>query len=421
MKLRLSSFSEGLSQSLIMVGGNIASTGFSALALILLSRLITPDAFGEFSVGLAIVLILARINDIGLSSAIQKYVGETSTPSKQNEYFSVLIQYKLLISFLIVILGFLLYYPIQRLLNLEHPQIILISFTIGLSTAYFESVTAILLSLRLVMRATVLNSIQAASKVIFIVFFYALNIRSVLPIFISFVLAPLLPVFFVKLFLPKEINISITKKYVQARRKLFSMAKHTGLSQITSAFSDQISLLLVQAYLSSYETGILGGVMRIEMIFSLIFLSIGNVLYPRAARYKSHSLRKIYFKKVLLYILLLFILIFPLLFGAEWLVVIVLGENYLPGVNVLRYLLSSTFVFGATIPLIAFFYSHSSSRFFSIFGIANLILTLVGNFLLLPTYGIIGIGITSLVTRLFLFVSTLVWSINVYKKEKYLG
>lgn len=80
--------SQGLRQSFVVVVGNTAATAISAIALIVISRLLGPSAFGEFSVGFAVVLIMIRFCDLGLNSALQKYIPRADTSARQNALFS---------------------------------------------------------------------------------------------------------------------------------------------------------------------------------------------------------------------------------------------------------------------------------------------------------------------------------------------
>lgn len=74
-------FSQGLQQTALTVVGNMAGTALSAVALIIISRILGPSEFGQFSVGFAIVLILIKVNDVGLSAIVLKFAGQTTSVS----------------------------------------------------------------------------------------------------------------------------------------------------------------------------------------------------------------------------------------------------------------------------------------------------------------------------------------------------
>lgn len=86
--------SKGLQQSLLMVIGNTMATGISAVSLMLISRLLGPSLFGEFSVGFALMMILKVVSDGGLSAATLKFAGGSSDRAKINSYFSLTFRYR---------------------------------------------------------------------------------------------------------------------------------------------------------------------------------------------------------------------------------------------------------------------------------------------------------------------------------------
>ena len=64
----------GVKDSALMTGGSTAATGLSAVAGILISSILGPVGFGEFSVGFSLMFILSKLNDMGLLAAQLKYV-----------------------------------------------------------------------------------------------------------------------------------------------------------------------------------------------------------------------------------------------------------------------------------------------------------------------------------------------------------
>jgi len=84
MKLKLILSSEGLVKFVKTLFGSTLSTGISAIALMIYSKVLGHEKFGEFSVGFAIVMILTRINDIGFNTSILRYGSEKESYLKKN-------------------------------------------------------------------------------------------------------------------------------------------------------------------------------------------------------------------------------------------------------------------------------------------------------------------------------------------------
>src|SRR5258708_5698349 len=98
--------SDGLRQSLITVVGNTFATGLSAVALILISRMLGPIQFGEFSVGFALIMILNRLNDIGLNTTITKFASRSAHDQESVQaIFSYTLKVKLVFSVVLIGLG----------------------------------------------------------------------------------------------------------------------------------------------------------------------------------------------------------------------------------------------------------------------------------------------------------------------------
>ncbi len=400
-----------------MIIGNIIATGVSAIAIIILSRLLGPTLFGEFSVGFSLILILTRINDLGLSSAIQKYAGETTNDKLQNIYFSIALRIKLITSFLIIVFGLVFYSSLAHLFHLNNENIILLSFVFGLSSVYLEQLSAMLLAIQKINQVVIANFLQAFTKLITALFLFFTNKIDVTIAFGLYAIAPIIPVFFSKKLLPVNIKISMNLSSSEAKEKLYSMAKHTGLAGITTALVSQVSVLFTQFYLTSFDTGILGGVSKIQMLFSLIAVSLGNVLFPRVSRYKNKNDLITYIKKAFLIVLLSIVGFIFTIFISKLLINISIGNEYLSGLNVLYILLGATFITIATVPFTALFYSFNINIFFSILGLLQAILIIIGNIFLIPNFGLIGTAYAQLITRLIIFIITILWSLVIAKRK----
>jgi O-antigen/teichoic acid export membrane protein len=88
---------------------------------------------------------------------------------------------------------------------------------------------------------------------------------------------------------------------------------------------------------------------------------------------------------------------------ARWFILLTIGGEYLAGLPILIILVAASFLALASMPFIALFYSFDASWYFSISGVAQLAIVLLGNLLFVPRYGLAAAAWTRLATRLFLF------------------
>ncbi len=409
--------SKGLQQSAMTVVGNFFSAGISALALIIISRSLGPATFGEFSFGFALIMILSRVNEFGLNSALMKFGGQTSNIKKLNIYYSVALKFKIYITLCIIVTGLLSYSVLNSIFNLENNQIILIAFTFGLSTIYLEHLNAIFQSLHMFNQAIITNFLQSLAKLIGIALLLYFKIQDVVILFTFYSISPLFPLLGYKKLLPNKIVITTKISEEKEKNELFQMAKHTSFANVSTVLVSQVSVLFVQAYLTSFDTGILGGVSKIQMLFSILASSLGNVLFPRVSRYKSENDLKTFIKKSLLMLFLTFIGLIVSISLAKQMILVTIGPDYLSGINVLYVLLTSVFITIATVPFTALFYSFNKNLYFSLTGIVQVVLILTGNFVLIPKIGLMGAAYTQLIAMFAIFVLTLTWSLTIYNKK----
>jgi len=415
-KIKLIFSSEGLLQSVKTLFGSTFATGISAIALMIYSRVLGPEKFGEFSVGFAIVMILTKINDLGFNNAILRYGSEREKTEEKNFIYSFTLKYKFLISIFIVLIGVLFSGAITKLFNFSDPLIILVALTIGVSTVYYEHLLNTLQSLHRFNQAIFINIIQASTKLVWAITLLITGITSSLMTFSWYVVAPIVPVLFWRKFVTKDIAINFKTKNSKIQNQILTLAKHSAVGLIAAGFIENIDVLYLQKYLSTYEVGLYSGVSRIAMLFALIAYSLGNVLYPRVAKYKNKPDIKAFIKKAFAIIMLSaigFLIFLP--FG-KLTILLTIGSEYISGLNILYLLTASSFIAVAVVPFIALFFSFKANWYFSVSGILQLIVILIGNAIFVPKYGLEAAAWTRIITRVMLLVFTIVTSMFLYKK-----
>ena len=187
--------SAGLRQSIILSGGNLFAALFSAAALILISRRLEPALFGEFTVGYSLMIILVRIQGIGLTAAIQKIAGhyfqESDWAKKLSHLLQVTTRYSALVAGLFLILGVAFSWLIAGLLHVSSPYIIMGSFLFATVTFIFEYIANILQVVHSFTQSVWMMVLQSVLKLgVAIVIFFG-QIHNVLVTFSAFYLTPI--------------------------------------------------------------------------------------------------------------------------------------------------------------------------------------------------------------------------------------
>lgn len=409
--------STGLRQSVFTIVGNLLGTGLAAVAVILFIRILGPEKYGEFSVGFALVLILTRLNDFGLNPVIVKYASEAKTQDEKNFIYSFTLHKKLIVSAILLMTGGLFYQQIATALNLTEPLIILFSFTFGLATIYYEYLLSVLQSLHLFGKTVLINALQSITKLLAAIGLVFLGTHNLLPPYFWYIFAPFIPVLLFKFLVPSWVKLDFSLVNKSLAKKIWQLASHAGIGLLAAGMIENIDILFVQKHLTSYETGLYGGVSRIALLFAVVAYSLGNVLNARVARYRSVEHLARYFKKAVILaglVLLSFLIFIPL---ASPTLLFTIGPEYLSGVNILLILTAGSFFALAAIPFIALFFALEANWYFSVSGILQLIIVLAGNFFFVPVYGLEAAAWTRFATRLFLLLFTVLAGWLMFKKQ----
>lgn len=426
--------SKGLQQSLINIIGSTIASGFAAISLILLSRVLEPTYFGQFSTAFALTLILVRFNDLGLSVATSKLV-PAADEGERAALLTLITRYRLAFSGLIIVAGLILSQILPNFLLQENPLLILIAFAVTFATAFFEHAQFSLQATHSFTAAAILNATQGMVKLVFVlpVIFLIGQGNLSLPlltsgIFIFYMLAPVIPVLLALLSKTDVLPFSLTlpsdfssDKLSNIKKQLFSLMKHAGLGILAAGIIENVDILIVQSYLSDHQAGLLGGVTRIALLLYIVGYAIGNVLNPRVAKYKKSEDLMTFWKKSWLIVVLCVLGFVLSMFIAQPLIVYTIGTSYLPALAALKILLAAGFVTIALMPFIAFFYSFNLSWYFSVSGILQLIIVIGGNLWLVPVYGIEAAAWVRLIARGLLLIFTISlarWQLTKMNQEK---
>lgn len=419
MSLKLTSLlrSEGLRQSFWLTAGNLFATGLSAVALILISRLLGPEKFGIFSVGFALVLILTRLNEAGLNTPILKFAPATSNWTTKNQIFSMILKWKLLISGGLMLVGLLFTNQLTAWLNFPEPTLLVVAFTWGLATTYYEYLLSVLQSLHRFAQTVFVLVIPSVVKLLAAVVLFFLSESIVLPIFTIYVLAPIAPVLFARWLLPRDWRLNLSANNPALRQKILKLTQHSAVALIAAGIIENIDVLFLQKYLTSYDAGLYAGVSRISLLFALMAYSLGNVLFPRVARYKTRAHLQAYLSKAWLVVLLTVVGFLAFLPFAQLAINWTIGPEYLSGWPILIILSAASFLAIAATPFMALFYSLDADWYFSVSGLGQLAIVLVGNFVLVPLYGLEAAAWTRFAARVFLMLFSLILGLWLYRRK----
>lgn len=421
-KLHTIRHSKGFQQSAVTVFGSLIAAAMSAVATLFITRRLGPEEFGVFSVGFAVVQILIRLCDFGMTTVVQRFASREQDHLAINRLFSYTTKVRLITWISLSLIGVIGGNLISQLLNFDHPGIITLAFIVSGATYFYEHFQAMLQSIHRFTQAAIVNIGQSVIKAVLSVAIFSFASVSTLATFSGYMVAPILPYFFFRRLFPSWVKFDLQSTYAQESRAVSSFALHSAISFVSAGIIENVDVLFVQRYMTTYEVGLLGGANKIALLFSIVAYALGNVLNARVSRYRSQQDMRSYLKKASLIILgsvLGFLAFVPF---ARITLLLTIGEKYLPALPILLLLVASSFLTIAVVPLIALFFSFNKPIYFSIAGITQLLIIIGGNMLFVPVFGLEAAAWSRVVTRLVLFILTAVMALityrNTYEKNR---
>lgn len=398
--------SQGFQQSVITFGGTLLATGISAITIILISRFLGPVEFGIFSLVFAIFSLFIKFGDAGFLYALQKFVPTAQATSTQ-ELHKVLshitgLRWKLLLLWIPA----LLFSPLVTwLFKLPAWWIYPSAVIFSLIAIWFEHCMAVFQALHKFVPAMVMFVSQSGLKLLVVGLLLFLGVQSAPVVTVVYYLLPLLVLIPVLFLLKKYLRATFTFDQTFSPR-LTQFLRHNSVQVIAIAIADNLDVLIVQLFLGIYATGIYGGISRVAFLFSVLAISLGNVLNIRASRYTLKSDRQAYLRKSWGVVALSAVGCLTVIAIAPWLLQYTIGAEYLVALPEFRILTLSSFLLFMTIPFSSLFYSIEYPQYFSKIGWLLSGTLLLFDLLLIPVFGLMGAAVARVISRVVVMVLT---------------
>jgi len=406
----------GLLSIAILGSGNVVGTIISAIALILFSRFMGPTEFGLFSAAFAAMQIVVRLSDMGTNMAAERAIARVYGRDDQlaDRLMRVVLYFKLASFVLCLIIGWLLAPWISvTLLHIDNVGLIRTALLLSLGTIFFEYSTIVFQSTERFSMVARITIAQALGKLLFgLIMMW----QGMLHATEGLLIYGLLPGFGALVGWGRGTlsNFTLPKTWKKDLPIILRVAKWTAIAAIAATLADNIDTLLVQSFMSSYDTGIWSGAVRIATFASVIGWSAGAVLNVRVAKY--HDLKHLneYLSKAWKLSLLIFtVIVFSIPF-ARLAITLSIGSAYLSSITPLQILLFATAITGATTPFVALFYLFDAPQYYAISGVLQTIVLILGDLFFIPHLGLIGAAWVRVVVRIVILLFTLVYARRAY-------
>lgn len=406
----LKALSTGVSYNFFAVS---ATRGMAVLVAVIIARTFGTESFGLYSFLMAITTIALPVADFGVSISLQKYLsnfGRDKVPSVIGCAFAGKFCISLVISLLLLILDSLFgllrgYGPyVALIILLSSFNLVVMSLNAELK---FKHSAVVQILIEASFAAIVIVAVLRSWQVTHILVFRGLSYLIIgLPVLL----------FFVK---PKWMSI------VQEVKIFYQIMRFGFLSTILAFLSvlfNQAGLIIL-GFIKDYEsTGILKAAMSISTLVLVVPEIIRKPLLPIISNVANiekdtNELMKIHCKvSRIVTAVLLPVLVLGIIF-AKQIIIIVFGQSYGGAVLPFRILLVVNFLAAITVSYFSIFYMDGGIKTLIHIGTACASISIVGNFLLVPTFGPAGSALAALLAQV---VGT-VWIICAFKNKYITG
>ena len=399
---------EKLSKNFIsLAAANIVSSLLGAVLFIYLARVLGPDSFGYLSYALTITFFLANFVDMGLSTYGLREIAKNS--SRVSEYASEIVSFRFLAAstlFLLLIIATILSSHSAVLKSIIITSSLML-FTCALATEW---------------------AFQGIEKMQMVLISFA--VTSFLQLGLTYLLvkkpSDLLkaPIIYFAATVPILLTyLKILKFRVLLRvsdfRKMFSYLSSSLVIWSISIFAqvyNGLDIFILGLFRPIQEVGYFTIARRVIGAFILFMVFLTNGVLPRlsyafcndAALFKATTQKFLRFAAVFTVFVLL-----PCIFLCEKIVILALGNAYLPAVLPLNIMIVGLVFVLFNLPYSTGLIACGMEKDVMIQTAASAILSLLINFIIIPKYGIIGASISFTVVEIFAFV----WIFWIYEKR----
>ena len=388
-----------LKDTAIVTLGNGFSTLFSIVSIFLVARILGPAEYGLYITTWAIITIIIDSTDLAINNALVKFASKVS--DKKNSLVKYGFYLKLFLGIGLTILFAILSRPLANWLYPDLKSPLLLASLLIITTFMFRFPRSILQSERKFFFDVIIDvSISFLRLLALVIFFFYFKLTVV-----TSLLAYLLAAFIGLIIGLNLISFKFLKAKVtlQTKKTFFHFQKWLTLGYIVAAVHGRIDSVILLKLAGPVAAGIYQAAFRFFMPFLQLAAALSLVFAPRFAGFSDPNQTKTYlFKafKLSLGIAVLVLFLNPLF---PWLINLIFGSSYITAIAPARILTIgfAFFIIGA--PLVAhLIYSVNKTKTFFLVNIAQLILLVSLNLVLIPIYGASGSALALTLTYILI-------------------
>ena len=408
-------FSATAKDTFILFVGNIGSSFWGFLFTLFAARSMSVYDFGIFSAVLNLVVILASLTDLGISSGATNFISSRLARGEKEEadkYIKSSFTIRLVIT-LVISVAIIIFAPLvsTKLLATNNSKMAIWSAILPIFLFPDMFFPTILRAKNKFLHSTIIDNAFYLTRFIFALIFYLVGGLTISKAFWTFGAGFVVEM--VLIFYLFKFDFLRSKPKKEEYKNLAKFSGWLGVNSIVSSISGRIDVQMIAAMLGATATGIFSIPSRLTSFITILTGSFSSVLAPRLASFGNKDMERKYILKSTISIIPLIIGIVIWIIIAKPFILLLFGSKYLPSVPVFQVLAGSLIPTLFTIPSVtAIIYSMKKTVYIGISSFFQTAAIVTLNLLLIPKFGLYGPAITSGITYTLFAIYT--W-IVVYK------
>lgn len=386
--------------------GSYVAMGIGFITTPIVTRIISPEEYGIFSIYNLIVNIILLLSLVGLDQGFIRYFYEV-------ENRKVLLKKCILISLINYFIIIFLILLFRERISIYIFQKSNLKYTILLIFHVFIMIfnTFIIRLIRMEQKGFLFSILQILTPLLnflFIILFYRQK-EYIEFILISGVVFSNTLVTIFSLYLSRKSwsffsKNSCTDKKIE-NKELIKYSYPIFLSVILSWGFQSVDKILLKQLSNMYEVGIYAASFKVVSIFNIITSGFNLFWTPLAfERYKKNSEDKVFFEKVFENMSFIMILLVFILMLSKNIFIFILGERYREATNVMGFLLFIPFMETLSNITAMGIYLKKQSKYHIFVSLIITVFSVTMNILLIPKLGGIGAGIVVSISYILYFI-----------------
>jgi len=384
--------------SLFSILDQVLSIGMNFLLSILFARYLGAESLGQYSLGLAIVGILAIFSNFGVTTIMSREIA--SSAKKAKLYLGNALGIKLFISFPLLMLFTI---STVYLFHYSHDTAYIIVL-IAIYNTFVSSITYIGSALVSLHRNDILLKINIINKAISLsgaFILLSLDYKLVELLYLFIFISSLLFIYAtsrVKVIVP-NFKILFNKRF---NKTYILLSFPLVIASAAEFINLKIDTVFIGSMMSEIDVGYYSASYNLLMGATLVPLALTKVYFPNFIDYYKNDKSRAFalLKKYSIYFLAYSVLVGVIFYTlAPYFITIIYGDNFVASIDVLRYL-----SFALIVLVLNRLYNYTllamkqNSYYFKI-TVIGMCINLVLNYILILKYGILGAVFATIVTE----------------------